>query len=87
MICELYLQKVVFYFKLVSDTLKMGFPDGAVMVNLPTSAGGLSSILESGKSPGGGNGNPLRYSCLGKLMDRRAWQATVHEAAKESDVT
>ena len=54
MICELYLQKVVFYFKLVSDTLKMGFPDGAVMVNLATSAGGLSSILESGKSPGGG---------------------------------
>ena len=87
MICKLYLKKVIFYFKLVSDTLKLGFPDDAVMMNLPTSAGDTSSILESGKSPGGGNGNPLQYSCLGNLMDRRAWQATVHEATKESDMT
>ena len=28
--------------------------------------------------PGGGNGNPFQYSCLGKLMERGAWQATVH---------
>ena len=31
-----------------------------------------------GKSPGGGNANPLQYSCLKNLMDRGAWQATVH---------
>ena len=38
------------------------------------------------KSPGGGNGNPLQYSCLGNPMDRGAWQATVHGFA-ESDKT
>ena len=33
-------------------------------------------------SPGGGNGNPLKYSCLENSMDREAWQATVHGVAK-----
>ena len=32
-----------------------------------------------GRSPGEGNGNPFQHSCLGKPMDRRVWQATVHE--------
>ena len=36
------------------------------------------SIPGSGRSPGEGNGNPLQYSCLGNLMDRRAWWAIVH---------
>ena len=43
---------------------------------------GLGSILGLGRSPGGGNGNPLQYSCLGNPMDRGAWWATVHGAAK-----
>ena len=34
-------------------------------------------------SPGVGNGNQLQYSCLGNPMDRGAWQATIHGAAKE----
>ena len=34
-----------------------------------------------GRSPGGGNGNPLQYSCLENSMDRRAWQATGHGVA------
>ena len=46
--------------------------------NLPANAGDAGSIPESGKSPGGGIGNPLKYSCLGNLMDRGAWWATVH---------
>ena len=37
---------------------------------------GLISV--SGRSPGEGNGNPLRYSCLGNSMDRGTWRATVH---------
>ena len=46
----------------------------------------LSSIPGLGRSPGGGRGNMLQYSCLENPMDRRAWQATVHRVAK-SDMT
>ena len=45
------------------------------------------SISGSGRSPGEGNGNPFQYSCLGNPMDREACWATVHEVAKESDMT
>ena len=38
----------------------------------------MGLILGLGRCPGEGNGNPLQYSCLGNLMDREAWQATVH---------
>ena len=50
--------------------------------NLPANAGDLGSIPGSGKSPGGGLGNPLQYSCLENPMDRGAWQATVHGVAQ-----
>ena len=40
-----------------------------------------------GRSPGGGNGNPLQYSGPRNPMDRGAWWATVHGVAKESDMT
>ena len=42
-------------------------------------------IPGSGRSPGGGNGNPLQYSYLENPTDREAWQATVHGDRKESD--
>ena len=42
----------------------------------------MGSIPGSGRSPGVGNGNPLQYSCLGNLMDRGAWQATVYGIAE-----
>ena len=42
----------------------------------------MGSILGSGRYPGGGNGNPLLYSCLENLMNRVAWQAIVHGVAK-----
>ena len=54
------------------------FPGGAVVKNLPASAGNLrdaSLIPGSGRSPRGGNGNPLQYSCPGNPMDRGAWRA------------
>ena len=35
-----------------------------------------------GRSPGGGHGNPLQYSCLENPMDRGAWQATVHRVSE-----
>ena len=55
-----------------------------VVKNLPANAGDLRDvglIPGSGRCPGG-NGNPLQYSCLENPMDRGAWQATVHRAAK-----
>ena len=55
--------------------------------NLLTNAGDASSIPGLGRSPEEGNGNPLQYSCLENPMDRRAWWATVHGVAKESDMT
>ena len=63
----------------------MGFPGGVVVKNLPARAGDardMGSIPGSEKSPGGGNDNPLQYSCLGNSMDRGGWWATVHGVAK-----
>ena len=45
-------------------------------------AGGLGLIPRLGRSPGEGNGNSLQHSCLGNLMDRGAWWATVPGVAK-----
>ena len=56
-----------------------------VVKNPPANGGDVSDtglIPGLGRSPGGGNGNPLQYSCLGNPMDREAWWATVHGAAK-----
>ena len=50
--------------------------------NPPTNAGDTGLIPGSGRSPGGGNDNPLQYSCLESSMDRGAWQATIHGVAK-----
>ena len=58
-----------------------GFPGGASGKE-PTGQRRRPSIPGSGRSPGGGNGNPLQYSCLENPMDRGVWQATVHRAAK-----
>ena len=45
-------------------------------------AGDAGSISGSGRSPGGGHGNPLQYSCLENPMERGVWLATVHGVAK-----
>ena len=63
----------------------LGFPGGAVVKNPPANAGDArdaDSIPGSGRSPGGGNSNPLQYTCLKNTMDKGAWQATVHGIAK-----
>ena len=44
-------------------------------------------IPEYGRSPGGGNGNPLQDSCLENPMDRGTWQAAVQKVYKKSDAT
>ena len=50
--------------------------------NLPANAGDVLSISRLGRSPGGGHGDPLQYSCLENPMDRGAWLATVYRVAK-----
>ena len=54
------------------------YPNDSAVKNPPINAGDSGSILGSGRSPGEGNGNPLRYSCQGNPMDRGAWWGTVH---------
>ena len=61
------------------------FPDSSVVKNLPANAreaGDMGLIPGSSRSPGGGNGNPLQYSCLENPIDRGAWWATVHGVTK-----
>ena len=56
-----------------------------VVKNPPANAGHVrdaGSIPASGRSPGGGHGNLLHYSCLENPMDREAWWATVHKVTK-----
>ena len=63
----------------------MGFPVGSVVKNPPANARekrDVGFILESGRCPGVGNGNPFQYSYLKNSIDRGAWWATVHMAAK-----
>ena len=62
------------------------FPGDASGKNPPASAEGIGvvgSILGSGRSPGGGHGNPLQYSCLENSMDRGSrWPVTVHRVPR-----
>ena len=62
------------------------FPGGSDGKEPARDAGDFSSIPGSGRSPGGGHGNPRQYSCLENHMDRGAWQAIVHRVTK-SDTT
>ena len=64
---------------------KQGFLGVPVVKNPPASAGDVqdtSSVPGSGRSPGGGHGNPLQYSFLENPMDRGPWPATVQRVTK-----
>ena len=60
----------------------MCFPGGSDGKESACNAGDMGFIPGSGRSPGGGNSNPLQYSCLDNPMDRGAWWATVHGVTK-----
>ena len=65
----------------------LDFPSGAVVKNPPANAADerdVCSIPGSGRSLGGGNGNPLQYYCLENSMDRGAWWAVGHWVAQHS---
>ena len=67
----------------------MCFPGGRVVKNPPASGGDardVGSVPGSGRSPGGGHGDPLQYSCLENPMDRGSWLATIHSVT-ELDMT
>ena len=66
---------------------KVGLPRWCSGKDSACNAGDVALIPGSIRSPGGGNGNPLQYSCLENPMDSGAWLATVHGVTKESDMT
>ena len=83
----------VFIFTFIASDLPHWDPLGTqwasqvalVVKNLPANAGDvrdLGWISGSGRSPGGGNGHPLQYSCLGNPMDRGTWWTIVHAVTK-----
>ena len=59
-----------------------GFPGGSEVKTSVCNAGDLGLIPGLARSPGGGHGNPLQYSCLENPMDRGAWWATDHGVPK-----
>ena len=66
----------------------VGFPSSTEGKASACNAGDPGLIPGLGRSPEGGNGNLLQYSCLENAMDRGAWRATVHGVGhKESDMT
>ena len=68
-------------------TTRLGLPRWFSGKESACNAGNTGSILEPGRSLGGGNGNPFQYSCLGNPMDRGAWWATSPNGLKELDTT
>ena len=62
----------------------LGFRDGTATKESAWNAGDTGSVPGSGRSPRGGNGNPLQYSCLKNPMDREAYSPKGHE---ELDMT
>ena len=61
---------------------RLTFPGSSDGKESACNVGDSGLIPGWGRSPGGGNGNPLQYSCLENPIDRGAWWATVHEVAK-----
>ena len=68
-----------------STSRNMSIPGCSVVNNLPANVGDWGSIPGWGTFSGGGNGNPLQYSCLENSMGRAAWQATVHRVTVGHD--
>ena len=75
------------FMKLILLPSQWGFPGSSVVKESACNSGDVGSVLGSGRYLGGGQGNPLQYSCLENSTDRGAWWATMHGVAKESDRT
>ena len=80
-----WLMDALFSRELPLPTDTCGFSGGSVVKNLSASAGDvrdLGLIPGLGRSPGGGHGNPLQYSCLENPKDRGAWWTIVYRVRK-----
>ena len=65
----------------------MGFPGGSAVKNQPANAGDVGLIPGLGRSPGGGHGNPLQYSCLGNPHGQRSLVGCSLWSLRDSDTT
>ena len=63
-------------------SIRMNFPNNAVVKNLLANVRDMGSIPGPGRSPGEGNGNSVQYSCLENSRDEGDWWAAVHGVAK-----
>ena len=86
MLCQcFFIPKENFGLNYPSYLSKSGFPCDSVVKNPPANAGNSGDaylIPETGRSPRGGNGNPLQYSCLENLMDGGDWWVMVSGVTK-----
>ena len=80
--CSLFIVSLSLGLEKLLVTGSKGFPGGSAGKESACNAGDMGFIPGSGRSPGGGNSNPLQYSCLDNPMDRGAWWATVHGVTK-----
>ena len=71
----------------VGVTELLGWLSGKESACSAGDAGEMGSAPGSGRSPGGGHGNTLQYSCLESPMDSGAWQISVLGVHRESDMT
>ena len=71
-----------FFFFLITPTFWRGFPGGSDGKESACNAEDPGLIPGLGRSPRGGHGHPLQYSCLENPMDRGAWRATVPGSQK-----
>ena len=74
-------------FKVLWQSHTIGLPWWLSGKESTCNAGGASSVVRLGRSPGEGNGNLLQGSCLENPGDRATWQATVFRVTKEADIT
>ena len=82
LIQEHALSLLLLVFTLISFICNFRLPKWLSGKEFTCQTGGKFSILGSGKSPGGGNGNPLQDSCLGNPMDGGAWHSAVYGIVK-----
>ena len=81
-LAQRHLTQSLFYNKVLTVSCNVLSQVALVVKNPPIIAGDTGSIPRSGRSPGGGHGNPLQYSCIENPMDRGTWQTAVPGVAK-----